>query len=29
MLIILDAGHGILTDGKRSPVWPNGSQLFE
>lgn len=29
MHIILDAGHGIDTAGKRSPVWPDGSQLFE
>jgi N-acetylmuramoyl-L-alanine amidase len=28
-LIILDNGHGDNTPGKRSPVWPNGSQLFE
>lgn len=27
--IILDAGHGFNTAGKRSPVWPDGSQLFE
>jgi N-acetylmuramoyl-L-alanine amidase len=28
-LIILDAGHGENTPGKRSPVWADGSQLFE
>jgi N-acetylmuramoyl-L-alanine amidase len=28
-LIILDNGHGEKTPGKRSPVWPGGSQLFE
>jgi N-acetylmuramoyl-L-alanine amidase len=28
-LIILDNGHGKDTPGKRSPVWKNGSQLFE
>ena len=28
-LVILDAGHGIDTPGKRSPVWNNGTQLFE
>jgi N-acetylmuramoyl-L-alanine amidase len=28
-LIILDNGHGIGTPGKRSPRWPDGSQLFE
>jgi N-acetylmuramoyl-L-alanine amidase len=27
--VILDAGHGIDTPGKRSPVWSNGTQLFE
>lgn len=27
--ILLDAGHGKETPGKRSPVWPDGSQLFE
>lgn len=26
---ILDNGHGINTPGKRSPVWPDGSQLLE
>ena len=35
MIILLDAGHsGILagnylTSGRRSPVWADGSQLFE
>lgn len=35
MLILLDAGHGGIingeyqTSGKRSPVWSDGSQLFE
>ena len=29
MKILLDAGHGIDTAGKRSPVWSDGSQLFE
>jgi N-acetylmuramoyl-L-alanine amidase len=28
-LVILDAGHGIDTPGKRSPVWKDGTQLFE
>ena len=28
-LWILDAGHGINTKGKRSPVWKDGSQLLE
>lgn len=28
MIIILDAGHGVETPGKRSPVY-NGNQLFE
>ena len=27
--VILDPGHGIETLGKRSPKWPDGSQLFE
>lgn len=27
--ILLDAGHGINTPGKRSPVWPDGKQYFE
>lgn len=29
VLVILDNGHGVDTTGKRSPVWPDGSQLFE
>ena len=29
MTVILDNGHGKKTSGKRSPVWPDGSQLFE
>lgn len=28
-IVILDNGHGIETPGKRSPVWGDGSQLFE
>jgi N-acetylmuramoyl-L-alanine amidase len=28
-LILIDNGHGNTTLGKRSPVWPDGSQLFE
>ena len=28
-LIILDNGHGKETPGKRSPVWSDGTQLFE
>ena len=28
-MIILDAGHGFDTYGKASPLWPDGSQLFE
>lgn len=28
-IIILDNGHGRETAGKRSPVWPDGTQLFE
>lgn len=28
-MILLDAGHGVNTAGKRSPVWPDGTQLFE
>jgi N-acetylmuramoyl-L-alanine amidase len=28
-MVILDAGHGINTPGKRSPVWSDRSQLFE
>jgi len=27
--VILDNGHGADTPGKRSPVWPDGSQLLE
>lgn len=27
--VILDNGHGINTQGKRSPKWPDGSQLLE
>jgi N-acetylmuramoyl-L-alanine amidase len=29
MIVILDNGHGKETQGKRSPVWPDGSQLLE
>lgn len=29
MKFLLDNGHGKETPGKRSPVWPDGSQLFE
>jgi len=28
-IILLDNGHGNNTAGKRSPLWPDGSQLFE
>lgn len=28
-IILLDNGHGINTQGKRSPKWSDGSQLFE
>ena len=28
-MVILDPGHGSDTPGKRSPLWPDGSQLFE
>lgn len=28
-VFLLDNGHGQDTPGKRSPVWPDGSQLFE
>lgn len=28
-VIILDPGHGYDTPGKRSPIWSDGSQLFE
>ena len=27
--LILDNGHGKETPGKRSPLWPDGTQLFE
>ena len=27
--VVLDPGHGYGTNGKRSRVWPDGSQLFE
>lgn len=29
MTVILDNGHGKETPGKRSPLWPDGTQLFE
>lgn len=29
MKILLDNGHGVDTPGKRSPLWSNGTQLFE
>lgn len=29
LIPILDNGHGIDTQGKRSPVWPDGTQLRE
>jgi len=29
MIVILDNGHGNDTPGKRSPIWNDGSQLFE
>lgn len=29
LTVILDNGHGKETPGKRSPVWPDGAQLFE
>ncbi|MCO6367853.1 N-acetylmuramoyl-L-alanine amidase [Roseivirga pacifica] len=29
MKVIIDNGHGINTPGKRSPIRPDGSQLFE
>ena len=29
MKIIIDNGHGMDTPGKRSPLWPDGTQLFE
>jgi len=28
-IILLDNGHGVDTPGKRSPIWSDGSQLFE
>lgn len=28
-VVLLDAGHGKETAGKRSPVWPDGTQYFE
>ena len=28
-VIILDGGHGVDCAGKRSPIWGDGSQLFE
>lgn len=27
--VILDAGHGVETPGKRSPIWKDGTQLLE
>ena len=29
MKVIIDNGHGNNTPGKRSPVWKDGTQLFE
>lgn len=29
MTVILDNGHGKETAGKRSPIWPDGTQLLE
>ena len=29
MKVLIDNGHGENTPGKRSPLWPDGSQLFE
>lgn len=29
MIVILDNGHGNNTAGKRSPIWGDGTQLFE
>lgn len=29
MKVILDNGHGVDTPGKRSPIWEDGTQLFE
>ena len=28
-MVIIDNGHGFETPGKRSPVWPDGTQLIE
>lgn len=28
-IVLLDNGHGKETSGKRSPLWKDGSQLFE
>lgn len=28
-MVIIDSGHGNSTPGKRSPLWSDGSQLFE
>ena len=28
-VVILDGGHGVDCAGKRSPMWGDGSQLFE
>lgn len=28
-MVILDNGHGLETSGKRSPLWPDSTQLFE
>lgn len=29
MIVLIDNGHGRETPGKRSPIWADGSQLFE
>lgn len=29
MIILLDNGHGYNTEGKRSPIWGDGTQLLE
>ena len=29
MVVIIDSGHGFNTPGKRSPLWPDGTQLLE
>lgn len=29
LTVLIDNGHGKDTPGKRSPVWPDGTQLFE